>query len=539
MRAQLFWNGNILTMENDDCQNHQPDAVATYDGQIIAVGALQDCKSVLEGSISYKEAYETINLKGQTLLPGFIDTHLHPVPIVFFAMNANLEKVTTIAEFATVLRPYVDKAEGEEWVVGLQFPPNNLTDVQVVTRKELDQISPTRPLIIYMRDGHSIIANSSALEKAGINNEVSTPDGGTIERDKQGNINGIFRETAVALVLEYMPLPDVVKMQAAVKACFHQLVKQGITSIGAIMQSDGEGPGGESAKVESLAMQFLNMQIPQSLYCIIIGKTLEGINVAANSNLNDKKKNVTRAFKIFSDGTFGSCTACMSEPYQDAPSKKGYMTIKENDLYARMVAAHTADYQICIHAIGDKSIIECLNLYERLLQEYPKEDHRHRLEHASIANETTIKKMANLGIVVSAQPLFIRSEHEWLTERLGEERCRYTYPFRSFLDHGVKLAGSSDAPIESTDVIDAIHCCVTRDGFSTNQCISTFEALKMYTIDAAYAQFQEQEKGSIAVGKKADLVVLDKSPMEVPVEEIPNIQVMRTIIDGTTLYEMK
>lgn len=528
----LYYNGVIMPMSGHAAEAIGPDAVATHGEKIIAVGTMSECRTALEQSGA---SIEQVDLEGATLLPGFIDTHLHPLPVVFFAMNAQLDEVYTPSEMEAALRPYIDAAEEDEWVVGLQFPPANMPNTEV-NRHLLDGICPDRPLVIYTRDGHSIIANSMAIDMAKITADTPQPLGGKIVHDTDGSVSGVFRETAVGLVLEHMPLPNMMKMQSAVKDCFYKMVQQGITSIGAIMQSDSEGPGGASAKMESLAMQFLNTEIPQSLYCIIIGKTLEGINAMIDSPLNDGKRNVTKSFKIFADGTFGSCTACMSEPYRDAPDKSGYMTIEQDDLYGRMVAAHRAGYQICIHAIGDRSIIECLDMYERLLDEYPRADHRHRLEHASLADEHTIQRMAKLGIVVSSQPMFIRSEHQWLTDRLGEDRCRWTYPFRSMIDHGVHLAGSSDAPIERTDVLEAIHVAVTRDGFAEHQCITPYEALRMYTVDAAYAQFQESEKGTIEVGKRADLVVLSQNPVSVAEDEIPNIKVLRTIIDGVELY---
>jgi predicted amidohydrolase YtcJ len=193
--------------------------------------------------------------------------------------------------------------------------------------------------------------------------------------------------------------------------------------------------------------------------------------------------------------------------------------------------------QIAIHAIGDRANRLCIDLYERLLTEYPREDHRHRIEHASLLSDDMIEDMARLGLVVSTQPLFIESEKSWLHKRLGAERARMTYPLRSLMDGGVKVAGASDAPVEDVNVIRAIDCCVSRQGFEPHQGISAAEAIRMFTLDAAYAQFEDHIKGSITVGKRADLVVLSANPATVVPDKIPEIRVLKTICKGEVLYE--
>lgn len=240
--------------------------------------------------------------------------------------------------------------------------------------------------------------------------------------------------------------------------------------------------------------------------------------------------------KIFADGTFGSLTAAMREPFSDQPDRRGFFIHTLEELYRRMVAAHLAGLQVAIHTIGDAANRACIDLYDRLLREYPLEGHRHRLEHASLLDQAMVEDMARLGLIASVQPLFIHSEREWLHRRLGAERARWTYPFRSLLDAGVKVAGASDAPVESADVLHAIQCCVTREGFEAEQGISAAEAVRMYTLDAAYAIFAEEETGSISVGKRADLVVLSANPVSVPPERIRDIRVKRTLVGGKTVY---
>jgi predicted amidohydrolase YtcJ len=528
MTVNLFHGGPIVTMVEGDATS--VECLVTIDDRISFVGDRADVESWAgERSVEITEQ----DLNGAALLPGFIDAHLHPLPMIFFAMSANLEGASTLMEVSDRLLKHGDQVKSSEWLVGVQYEGKKLPDSQKLTRSELDVIFPDRPVLIYARDGHCVIVNSFVLTQAGISEDTKTPDGGTIGRCADGRLDGLFHEKAAAIPLSFMPPPCTERAMAASHECFKTLARNGITSIGAMLQSDEEGPGGESARMESVLVQLIRDQIPQSIYSIVIGKTLEGIDALIKSSLNDVANNTrTRAFKIFADGTFGSCTACMSEPYADKSCTHGYMTLAEDEIYKRMKAAHLAGYQLCVHAIGDQGIENCVQLYERLLGEHPKADHRHRIEHASIASKSLIRRIAKLGLQVCTQPLFIRSEKDWLPARLGRVRTAQTYPFRDYVDAGIALAGSSDAPIEATDVIAAIDYAVNRGGFHPEQGLTPEEAVAMFTRNAAFIQFEEDEKGSLEVGKYADLIVLSRDPLTTPHDEIQDIQVLRTMIRG-------
>lgn len=204
-----------------------------------------------------------------------------------------------------------------------------------------------------------------------------------------------------------------------------------------------------------------------------------------------------------------------------------------------MIAAHNLGFQIAIHTIGDKANRIVVNLYKKLLKEFPRNDHRHRIEHASLLTEDVIEDMREIGIIASCQPTFIYSESNWLDKRLGKDRCKYLYPFKSIVDAGVVLAAGSDCPVEDPNPLLGLYNLVTRNGFVPEQCLSIQEALKAYTINGAYASFEEKVKGSIDVGKLADLVILNKNPLEVPMDRIREIQVVETIIRGKTVYRKK
>jgi predicted amidohydrolase YtcJ len=225
----------------------------------------------------------------------------------------------------------------------------------------------------------------------------------------------------------------------------------------------------------------------------------------------------------------------MQQPFSDDPQKSGLLMHPPDELFELMAAAHNAGWQVCIHAIGDAANRLCLDLYRQLFKRFPRSGCRHRIEHASIMDADVMRELAGLGVLVSTQPMFIYSEKGWLPRRLGAERCRSVYPLRSFLEAGIKVGGASDAPIESQDVLHSIQCCVTREGFQPQQCVSVEQALRMYTLDAAYLQFEEDVKGSITPGKRGDLVLLSDDPFKVEPDRIKDIKVVRTVVGGKVL----
>jgi predicted amidohydrolase YtcJ len=528
MGARLYTGGAVHTMNR---AQPRAEAVAVVDGRIAAVGSQSECRRVLGAD------FELVDLAGGALLPGFIDTHLHPLMLLYFEQNADLTGARSMADVQERMREAAEHPAAGEWTLGLQFDDEALDEPRLPTRHDLDSACPDRPVLVVDRDGHTVIANTAAMRAAGLSASTPDPAGGVIDREADGHPSGPFRETAAQLVLGAMPGPDIAGLQSAAQTCFGRMASQGITTAGVILQTDEEGPAGPSGSLEALGMQLLLDQVPFSLYSILGGKNVEAVLAARQSPLHDPAAGRrVGGIKIFSDGTFGSCTACMSEPFSDQPDQRGFLVLEPEEIYRRMLAAHQAGLQVCIHAIGDEANRRCLDLYERLLTEHPCTDHRHRIEHASLLDAELVERIARLGLVVSTQPLFIHSEKGWLHKRLGPERARWAYPLRALLDAGVRVAGASDAPIESTDVLHAIQCCVTRDGFETHQAIDVEEALRMYTADAAWAQRAEDEKGTLEPGKRADLVALSRDPTKGPPAEIAAIRVERTVVAGTEVY---
>jgi hypothetical protein len=315
---------------------------------------------------------------------------------------------------------------------------------------------------------------------------------------------------------------------------FKNLASKGITSIHGLLEYD------RARGVEFSIAKVIQDKVLQNWYCLINTGNPEKIKKIKKPPLDggDKfSKFKIGGLKSFADGTFGAKTACMFEPFSDAPHSCGFCVVELEKLYNQMKEAHTLGYQIGIHTIGDKGNRLVVDLYKRLLNEFPREDHRHRIEHASMLTEDVIKDIKELGLIASCQPSFLNSEYTWLEKRIGKERCKITYPYKSLLNAGITITSGSDCPVEEPDVIMGLHALVTRNGLVPEECISINEALRTYTINGAYAAFEEDVKGSIEIGKLADFVVLDKNPLEADNDKIKDIQIQETIIRGKSVYK--
>ena len=529
--AALYTGGEIVSLE----PGPPPAALATLGDRILAVGGERACSDALRAAGA--AAFAHGDLSGRALLPGFVDTHLHPIAMLYFDLHADLRGVTSIAALQRTLRTAAAQRPAGEWVLGLQLEDADLAERRLPSRAELDAVSAEHPVVVLKHDGHSASGNTRALAAAGIGAETSDPAGGRIERAADGAPAGPCRESAAQLLMGAVPAPSIERLRETARGTFGRLAACGITSAGVILQTDEEGPGGAAGRLESLALLLLVGELPFAPYSIFVGRSVETALAARATPLHDPAAGRrVGGFKIFADGTFGSCTACMREPFADRPGERGYLTLEEGVILARMRAAHEAGLQICVHAIGDEAVLRCVALFERLLSERPRRDHRHRLEHASLVPPELIPRMAALGLCVSAQPLFIHSEKGWLHRRLGSERARHVYPLRALLDGGIRVGGASDAPVESTDVLHAIQCCVTREGFETHQALSPAEALDLFTRGAAHLQFEEAEKGSLAPGKRADLAILSGNPLAVAPDRIAALRVLRTVAGGRVTH---
>ncbi len=521
----IYYGGPIITMNEN-----QPivEAVGIKSEKIVAIGTLTEVKEYMGKDT------KLIDLKGNSLLPGFIDCHMHPISYIILLLNYDLSAVKSLKELQGILKEATDHKPKGEMIFGLRLKEEEFDIPKLPTRWDLDAVCPDHPVFIIRYDGHIGIANTVTLDLINVDSNTIAPEGGEIRKNEKGEINGIISENALEMfiskLLKYL-LPKLSFLQEYSEKAFKEYAANGITSIHGNIEV-------ESGRLE--IYKSIQDKIFQNWYALISTDKPKKLSKFKKPPLDGGKEDSkfkVGTLKLFLDGTFGAKTACMWEPFSDAPDSCGFCVVDEEDIYEKMKVAHNNGFQIAIHVIGDKGNRICVDLYKRLLTEFPRENHRHRIEHASMLTGDVLKDMNDFGIIASCQPPFINSEYMWLEKRIGKERCKYTYPMKSIIDAGIFLVSGSDCPVEDPNVIMGLHALVNRNGFIPEQCISMMEALKSYTINAAYAAFEEKVKGSIEVGKLADLVILDRDPLEVPKDKIREIQVKETIIRGETIFK--
>jgi len=511
-------NGNIITI---DRSNPHAQAVAIKNNNVIKVGANREIKPLI------KENTEVINLKGKTVLPGFIDTHVHMAGFGKALTSVNLRDTHSIKEMQEKLKRRVEKTEKGEWILGHGWDQDRLIEKRYPTRWDLDKFSPNNPVVFTRVCGHLCVVNSKALEKADITTETNPPLGGKIDKNpKTDEPTGILRENAMDLVHEVMPEPSERQLIEACMLACQKAVEAGLTSVHWIIHS--------LAEIRVIQKLRAHEKLPLRVYILVpIGLLDHMVHLGPPTEFGDDMVRIG-CVKILADGSLGARTAALHEPYNDDSATMGMMLYRVEKLEELIMKIHEAGLQLAVHAIGDRAMDIVLTALEKALKETPREDHRHRIEHASVLTKELVGRMKRLGVIASVQPHFVVSDF-WVTDRLGLERARWTYPFKTLIREGVRTVGGSDCPVEPISPLLGIWAAVSREVFPEER-ISVDEALSMYTIDAAFASFEEEVKGSIQVGKLADLVVLSDDPRSFPLSEIKNIEVEMTFVGGTMVY---
>ncbi len=536
-----------------DARNTVVEAMAVDKEDILVTGTEKHVRKVAKNLTANADPavtgpYELVNvdLHGACVVPGFIDVHLHPGPYIYFKSQLNLKGVQSQAILAKILKEEDARRLPGEWIVGIDFMENVFEDPQervFPDRYMLDKMCPQRPVIIIRHDGHICSVNSPALQTIGIdasNVSVKTTSPGEIQADKDGNPTGVFTESATAFAMNCIPLPSSERLKDACKKMSAELASFGITTCGGILQTDEKGPGGKTGAVELSLTQVLIKEklITQDFVFYLITdrpKTIARADKVFQKFDRGQGRFVIGGIKIYVDGSFGALTAAMFAPFADSyDGKSGFLVISEDSL--RQLIKETCDlgYQAACHAIGDKANRVLVNAYQDMIPDNTRA--RCRIEHASALTPDTLEDAARHHIILACQPGFLDSEYQWLERRLGSDRVKYTYPFKAILDAGICLAGASDGPVESANVMKALHACVTRNGITPEQRITVMQALRMFTSSAAYALRQEKAKGSIELGKLADFVVLAKDPRAIPAEELSDIKILATYHRGMRIY---
>jgi predicted amidohydrolase YtcJ len=533
----VFKNGNIYTV--DDRQSHA-EAVAVKAGKIIFVGSNRDVKAY-EG-----KATRVVDLKGNTVVPGLTDSHYHLSGVGAREMNLNLEGITTLEGFLAKVKERVDRAKPGEWVTGRGWIETFWKPPVFPTRWDLDKISPNNPVALVRADGHATVANSAAIRIANVTRDSASPFGGEIMKDKQtGEPNGMFLDRAQGMVGPRGSARGADDPEQEILLGVKRSIELGWCQI--------QNAGSPFSEVALLKKLYGEGKIKLRIYEAIRGPGSDAQRLLRDGPMIGEFDNrlTVRHIKVTIDGALGSKGAALLEPYSDYDTT-GLLTQKEEEMLPMLVEALRKGIQVEVHAIGDRANRTILDWYEKALNTVPPDQRkvrepRWRVEHAQIVSAVDIPRFVRLGIIPSMQPSHAIGDLHFAPSRLGLKRLEGAYAWQSFIKSGSIIAGGSDAPVERGEPMIEFYAAVTRkdqkgysgEGWHPEQAVSREQALKMFTIWAAYAAFEEKLKGSIEVGKLADLTVLSADIMKIAPPEILRTRCVMTVIGGEVVHQTK
>ncbi|QHS23025.1 amidohydrolase [Virgibacillus sp. MSP4-1] len=529
--GKLWFGGTIYTMHGP---GETVEAVFTQQGQIVDTGTKEYLENLYKSQITDKH-----NLKGHVMYPGFTDSHLHIIGHGERLLQLDLAYAKSPEEVLELIQRKSEELPEEQWLIGEGFNENSWNDSRIIHRYELDEICPDRPVMLTRICRHAIIANTKAMEIAGITAQTPEPDGGIIDRDQQGELTGFFKDTAQELIKSHIPEVTTGYLEKAIHAAVEDLVRHGI--VGGHSE-DLNYYGGFKRTYDSFARTIDGERHKFRANLLVHNGVIEEMDENHLSFSQGTDWIELGAMKIFADGAFGGRTAWLSEPYADQSDEYGVQIYSEEHMKQLMKKAREREMPVAVHAIGDQAVEMVMDMIEQFP---PSEGVRDRIIHAQLVNPALIERMSALNIIVDIQPTFVASDFPWVLERIGEERMPYAYPWKSFLEAGIACAGGSDAPIEEIDPLKGISAAVNRIStlngqvYGEQQCLTPFEAVSLYTTGAAYAIGKENEQGKIEPGFTADFTVLDKDLFSINSKEIPNAKVQQTIIDETVVYERR
>jgi predicted amidohydrolase YtcJ len=526
----IITNAVVYTV---DKQHPRAEALAVIGDRIVAVGSLAEIDS-WRGPQT-----KMIDAGGKLLLPGFNDAHVH-----FISGGAQLDQVqltdaATPEEFRKRIAAQIKKTPKGEWILGGRWDETKWPNPQLPTKELVDPVTGDTPIFVERYDGHEALANSMAMKLAGVSAKTAEIPGGVIVRDASGNPTGIFKDAAQELINKVIPpMSHEQRLRAARRALEHA-ASLGVTSV--------QHMNPEFADVAAYSELAEKGELPTRIYA-----------VPMETDWQDQAKIGLRrswgsaylrlgAVKGYADGSLGSRTAYMFEPFADEPGNRGLLSDEMHPPSAmreRLMHADAAGLQVRVHAIGDRAISMMLDIFGDIEKEHGYHDQRFTIEHAQHMAQKDFERFAELHVVASMQPYHAIDDGRWAEKRLGHDRARYSYAWRSFLDHVVRLAFGTDWPVAPLNPMLGLYAAVTRatldgknpNGWIPEEKITLPEAVEAYTMGSAFTEFQENEKGSITPGKLADMVILSDNIFDLKPEAIRNVKVATTIVGGKVIY---
>ena len=531
--------GRIVTL---DAQTPNATALAARNGAIVALGTDAAIARYIGPST------EVIDLAGQFAMPGFIEGHGHFTGIGDGKLNLDLMGTKSWDEIVHLVAVAVENAKPGEWIIGRGWHQEKWSSVPdpnvegFPLHASLDKVSPNNPVILTHASGHASFVNAKALELSNVTRATANPNGGEILKDKDGNPTGLLRETASGLVRAGVgaPRPTPEEMEARARRVL-ELADQEVISKGITTFHDA---GSSFDVVNRIKRLIDDGRMRVRMWVMIRGGNAQTLKAGRVVGYGNDQLTV-RAIKITADGALGSRGAWLLEPYSDKPDSTGLATTPVENIRAAAQVAFDAGYQVCVHAIGDRANREVLNIYEETFKRNTAggRDLRWRIEHAQHLNPADIPRLGQLGVIAAMQGIHCTSDAPWVEPRLGAKRAEEgAYVWQKLLRSGAVIGNGTDAPVEDVDPIPSYYASVTRKTkagavFYPDQRMTRMEALRSYTLGNAYAAFEEDIKGSLSLGKLADITVLTKDITAVPDDEILTAKVAYTIIGGRVVYK--
>ncbi len=512
----VILNANVARLNS---KQPKAEALAVQNEKIIAVGSDDEVRKYVSRET------KVINAKNGMVVPGFVDCHVHMTGFGWSLRSLNLRDVKSIGELQCRLREYAARNKSK-WILGGRWDQEKFAERRYPNRWDLDKAVADKPVFLLRVCGHAGVVNSRALQLANITRETMI-NGGKIDLDEtSGEPNGILRENALELVWKAIPKPTLEDLENACILACRKAVEAGLTGVHWILNSVDE--------IYVLRKLCAEGKLPLRVYMGIPVELLD--NVFDLGLLTGFQNDMLKIgfIKILADGSLGSCTAALKKPYSDKPETSGMMLYTQKRLSELVLKVHRAGLQLAVHAIGDRAVESVLKTFENALQVFPRKDHRHRIEHCSVLNPRLIRKMKRLGLIVSVQPHFVVSDF-WVVDRVGKDRARWVYPFRTLMREGLVVASGSDCPVEPISPLLGIWAAVARKSYP-EESLTLEEALKTYTLNAAYASFDENKKGLIEVGRFADLTVLSEDLSRISPEKIKDVKIEMVIVNGKIVY---
>ena len=523
----ILVNGRVHTV---DVARPAAEAVAVCGDRITAVGATAEIRALAT------ERTRVVDLGGRLVVPGFNDAHVHFIDGAEELVGVNLRPAADERDFTRRLAEHVKTLSAGRWVLGGYWDHEAWPSKALPTRALLDAVTPDHPVFVQRLDGHMGVANSLAMRLAGVTRDTPAPDGGTIVRDASGEPTGLFKDNAMGLITRAVPPASLDEVLERARAALKHAAAMGVTTVQDLTAS----------ATELRAYQVLRErgELTARIYSTQSHGIAGLVDAGIRTGFGDDWIRIG-GIKLFADGSMGSGTAVFFEPYADDPSTKGLLIQSPEELERQMREADAAGFQLVVHAIGDRANAIVIDAVEKVVRANGARDRRPRIEHAQVVRDEDKQRMARLGIIASIQPSHCIDDMRWAETRIGRDRCRIAYDFKSFVDAGVRVAFGTDWFVEPLDPMIGLYAAVTRQfpngtppgGWFPEEKISMSQAIEFYTLGSAYAQFAEREKGSLTPGKLADLVVLSKDVFAIPPREILETRPVLTMVGGRIVFD--